>query len=193
MDEELRAAERARDVERVRALRQRAGLTRAEDVPAIDALIDAMAADPGCKVMPPAGLPVVEPSHRLPADMARFYERCGGATISRGGGWEWQLLPPSQVVLANPLLVGERCEYDRSSEWFVVVGDSNGDYITIDLDPGRLGRCYDSYMGCHANRGGCSIVARSFTDLVGRLLADRDGCQPYWSRPGFESLGDAYD
>jgi hypothetical protein len=45
---------------------------------------------------------------------------------------------------------------------------------------------------CTPLRDHAPIVARSFTDLLSRLLR-AEGNHWYWLEPGFEPLGDAYD
>lgn len=70
-------------------------------------------------------------------------------------------------------MIGEKTEYDISSNWYIIGRDMNKEYITIDLNPLRLGRCYDSYWENHGVPGNCAIIATTFTELI--------------------TLGDAYD
>lgn len=42
--------------------------------------------------------------------------------------------------MANPVIVGELCEEDISSEWYIVCTDGKGEYLTIDLNEDRKGK-----------------------------------------------------
>ena len=90
------------------------------------------------------------------------------------------------------MIIGEQVGDDISASWYVIANDGSGEYLTIDLDPARLGRCYDSFSD-PSWRGGLMPNHRaSFTDLLERLVANQ-GRHWYWLQPGFRSIGDAYD
>jgi antitoxin YokJ len=143
-------------------------------------------------ILPPAGLPVARAGERLPEDVADFYRSCGGATVFPSGVYLVSVVPPSRFVPANPLILGAAFPEDISFWWYAVAEDGNGDYLTMDLHPDRAGRCYDSHHETHALRGSTPIIAVSFADLLERLIANGGG-YPYWLRPDWQSLGDAYD
>ncbi|RUS09195.1 hypothetical protein EFW59_02324 [Bacillus subtilis] len=94
--------------------------------------------------------------------------------------------------MANPIIVGELCEEDISSEWYIVCTDGKGEYLTIDLNEERKGKCYDSFFDRHGIVGETQVIANSFTDLIQRLLENK-GKHWYWLRDDHISLGDAYD
>ena len=96
------------------------------------------------------------------------------------------------MVLANPVIVGELCEEDISSKWYIICKDSDSNYITIDLATERLGRCYDSFWDRHGVVGECAIIARNFTELVMELF-NSQGESLYWLGSDHQYLGDAYD
>jgi hypothetical protein len=155
-------------------------------------LVERIAGTEGCTVSLPAELPTIGPPHVLPVDVREFYELCGGATLFEDSDYPLVLVPPDQVVRANPVIIGEACDEDRSASWYIVARDLHRNYITIDCSQERLGRCYDSSFDRHGIAGSCPVVATSFTDLIDRLLSNA-GQHWYWLRPGFQSLGDAYD
>lgn len=155
-------------------------------------LIQAIQARPDCAVYPATGLPKVAARHALPPDLREFYELCGGAALFANGSYTANIVPPDEMVLANPVIVGEVCEEDISAEWYIIANDGNGDYLTIDLHHQRLGTCYDSFWDSHGVVGECAVIARSFTDLLERLLKN-NGQHWYWLRDDFVSMGDAYD
>ena len=153
-------------------------------------LVAAIQNTPGCAVRPPAGLPKVADGHVLPDDLREFYTLCGGATLFSSALYDFTIVPPDRVVPANPvILVGATEEQlaatkdDISWSWYIIGESDSGQYISIDLNPERLGRCYDSFWEVHP--GNSPTIARSFTDLLVRLLAD-GGQSLYWTTPDFD-------
>jgi len=165
----------------------------------LENLLHRMQATPGCKIYPPTGLPVIGELHRLPDDLRDFYQLCGGISLSENTPYSVTIVPPGKCVLANPMILGEevaeqvrRTERDDISwSWYSIAVYGNGDYITIDLDHKRSGRCYDSFHETHALRGDTPIVSTSFTELV-RSLYESRGQYWYWLQPDYHSSGDAY-
>ncbi len=102
-----------------------------------------------------------------------------------------RIVPPREFVLANPIIVGERCFDDISSHWYIVGRGGTEEMVTIDCSPPRLGRCYDSFWDRHGVAGSCPIVALSFTELLQRLLKQEGGYW-YWLADDAPAHGDAY-
>jgi antitoxin YokJ len=162
-------------------------------------ILKTIRATPDCNVRPPRGLPRVAPEHVLPGDLQEFYQLCGGVTLFGRADYPISIVPPEEMVLANAVILRGVSEPqlaatadDISWSWYIV-GVEEGHssmYITIDLSPERLGRCYDSYWEIHP--GNSTIIATSFTHLLEQLLSNR-GERWYWVRPGFHSLGSPYD
>lgn len=146
----------------------------------------------GCMVYPANGQPSVESDHGVPDDVRVFYELCGGIMLYPQAEYPIEVVPPERCVLANPVIVGELCDYDITSTWYIIARDRNNEVLTIDFSFERLGRCYDSFSDRHGVRGSCPIIATSLTDLLRRMLDNRGG-YPYWLSPTFSALGDAYD
>ena len=155
-------------------------------------LIELIRSTPHCNLLDPAGLPAPAGDHVLPEDVREFYESAGGAELFIDRDYGAHILPPSLVEPANPVIVGELCEYDISSSWYLIARTTESEYLTIDFKPQRLGKCYDSFFDRHGVAGSCPVIATSFSDLVERLLANA-GDHWYWLNEGFISLGDAYD
>ncbi|WP_316572683.1 SMI1/KNR4 family protein [Neobacillus sp. YIM B06451] len=158
----------------------------------IELLIDKIRKFPNCKVHSPSGFPVLEKGHHLPNDLFDFYNQCGGIDLFTDRDYGITIVSPKEFVLANPVIIGEKAEYDISSNWYIIGQDGNNDYITIDLDKFRLGRCYDSNWEIHGVAGSCPVIANSFTELLERLVLN-NGDYWYWLQDDFTSLGDAYD
>ncbi len=157
----------------------------------IDEQLAVISADAACRVHAPRGEPRLEPEHTLPPDVRRFYQLCGGVDFFPDRDYPVYILPPDEVVPANPVLVGRRITGDRSDSWYLLAHDGNGDYLTLDCGPERTGWCYDSLHETHALVGQTPVIARSLTELLSRCYANR-GSYPYWLRADFISLGDAY-
>jgi antitoxin YokJ len=159
----------------------------------IEHLITRIQLDERCALLPVAGHPAVAPKHTLPTDVRAFYDRCGGAILF-GEFWQIRVVPPTEFVRANPVIVGELCEDDISSDWYIFgrQGDGSTQLFTIDLDKTRQGRCYDSFWDSYGLIGSTPIIAVSFTDFIERALWGQ-GDEFWWKKDTFTSLGDAYD
>lgn len=173
--------------------------------------LDSMRRMPDFEVQPATGLPTIRPGHVLPEDLRAFYKACGGFTWTLKVGSRFRdsfsVLPPEKVVLANPVVCCIPEEQLRtmgldddaiSWDWYTIAVDGNGDYCSIDLNPRRLGRCYDSFHETHATRGGSPILGFSFTEFLTRLVARIESTRNSnwnWTEGGLGtmSLGDAYD
>ena len=158
----------------------------------IDEQLAIISADAACRVRPPEGEPRLESEHTLPSDVWRFYQLCGGIDLFPHRDYSPFVLPPGKVVLANPVLVGQRVEGDRSDSWYLLAHDGNGDYLALDCSRERAGWCYDSFHETHGLVGQTPVIAHSFAELHVRCYANRGG-YPYWLRADFVPLGDAYD
>jgi len=158
----------------------------------IKELIDKIRNTPDCIVHAPCGLPLENQNIDLPKDLKLFYENCGGITFFTNKAYEFSIVAPRELVLANPIIVGELCEEDISSEWYIICKNVENDYITIDLSSKRLGRCYDSFWDRHGVVGECAIVARNFTELLIQLY-NNQGESLFWLEDDFSYIGDAYD
>ncbi|APA02800.1 SMI1/KNR4 family protein [Bacillus velezensis] len=158
----------------------------------IHMLIKKIASTLDCRLLEVDGLPTIDEKHQLPRDVSEFYEQCGGAVLYENADYPIYIVQPTEFKLANPVIVGELCEEDISSEWYIVCTDGKGEYLTIDLNEDRKGKCYDSFFDRHGIVGETQVIATSFTDLIQRLLENK-GRHWYWLRGEFISLGDAYD
>lgn len=147
---------------------------------------------PNCSVHRPCGLPILDKKVKLPDDLRLFYENCGGVSLFINQEYGFEIVNPKEMVLANPIIIGEPCDEDISSTWYIICKDFENNYITIDLAKERIGRCYDSFWDRHGVVGECSIVARNFTELVNNLMINQ-GKSIYWLENDFIYIGDAYD
>ncbi len=161
-------------------------------------LLDTIRGMPDCNVYAPKGIPSIHQVHRLPEDLQQFFTLCGGIDLYFNSGYSISIVLPEKLALANLVIwAGFPQELiapiDHISwSWYIIAEGRNSQYITIDLSLERLGNCYDSYWDSYANPGDTPIIARSFTDLLFKLVNNR-GMHWYWLAPDFESMGDAFD
>ncbi len=146
-----------------------------------------------CEVYSPSGYPAFfSDNHHLPDDLNEFYTLCGGLGLFLESDYPIYIVSPQEFVLANPVIVGELCPDDISSEWYIIADNKNGQYITIDLSSERFGRCYDSFWDRHGVVGDCPMIAYTFSELLYNMITNRGGYW-YWLRDDFQLLGDAYN
>jgi len=68
---------------------------------------------------------MVGASHRLPQDLAEFYELCGGIEfLDTPQHYGVIVSPPAQLLPTNPILIGEQVDDDITSSWYVIGGYS---------------------------------------------------------------------
>ena len=121
-----------------------------------------------------------------------FYELCGGIRFFKESKFEFIVVPPNEVILANLVIIGDLCEEEISSKWYIICKDLEENYITFDSSVERNGRCYDSFWDRHGVVGECAVVALSFSELLINLYKSK-GEQLFWLADSFKYLGDAYD
>ncbi len=150
-----------------------------------------------CVVLPPVSLPLVRrDDERLPDGVREFYEGCGGAVLFAGQARELTVLPPDEVVPANPVIFGEPVESDAVSRAaYLIARTAGGDHLTVDMSASRGGRVYDSFHELHGVAGEWPVVAPSFADFLTEVW-EAPGALPYWlpqARPEGRLFPDAYD
>ena len=146
----------------------------------------------GGTVRPPAGMPKVAAGLELPSELADFYTLCGGLSFFNESLFPFEIVGPAEFEPANLVILGLGTQDDRSDYWYVVATSGGDQFVSIDLHPERMGRCYDSYVDRHAVAGSCAVVAASFAEFLDKTI-EYGGRGLYWLDPKFKSLGDAYD
>lgn len=158
----------------------------------IQRILEQIRRTPRCAVAPRSQLPVVREEDRLPDDLLEFYTLCGGVRLFEDRDYSIRIVDPGEIVRSNPEIVGFECPEDISDSWYIVARGGREEAISVDCNPKRLGRCYDSFWDRHGVPGACVIVALSFTELLARLL-DNQGGYWYWLVDGGPGYGDAYE
>jgi hypothetical protein len=157
----------------------------------IDKWIERIKNDKNCLVRESLSFPTLPPNLCLPKDLEFFYTHCGGILLFPASEYPMEIVDPAGFVRANPIIAGIAGEEDRSHDWFIL-GKCGTQYITIDLNSQRLGRCYDSFWETHGLVGETPVIASNFTSLL-QSLYENKGDYWYWLQEDFQSLGDAYD
>lgn len=158
----------------------------------VRAIVDRIAATPGCTVSPPCGLPTIRDDEVLPQDLMEFYLICGGAQLFADADFSIEIVPPKLFVRSNPVVAGVEASDDISDSWYVIACGGSEEVVSIDCSPSRLGRCYDSFWDRHAVAGSCAIVAMSFVELLVELYRS-EGEDWYWLQADWHAYRDAYD
>lgn len=166
----------------------------------IDELVTKISTLPNCTVLPPSGLPKISEEHELTDEIIRFYELCGGVILFKDAPYSVRILKPDEIVQTTPIFwdgnileaAQESIEVNVSSSWYVIVDLHDSNYLSIDFNRSRLGRCYQTFWGSYAVIGETPIIASSFSILLKRLL-ENQGDYWYFLKDDFVPLGDAYD
>jgi hypothetical protein len=159
-------------------------------------LVEDVRATPDCEVYLPAGLPGVEPDV-IPDEVRTLYQLCGGMHLFQASGLSIVVVPPDRFVRADPVILAGVDPDELASgvnmpswSWYIIAESEDAtQYVTIDLNPQRRGRCYDSFWDRHP--GNSTIIAMSLSEFLLRLLNGR-GESWYWATSDFISYGDAY-
>ncbi len=139
------------------------------------------------------GQPQLNEIHILPAELKQFYELCGGIECYlESEAFPVEILSPNLVEHANLRLIGEKCDDDISSYWYLIMDCKDGNYISIDCSNEKNGRCYTSFGFSHGLIGGTPIISKTFTELLLNIL-NYNGDYFFWEEDDFKSYGDAYD
>lgn len=145
------------------------------------------------------GLSIHRKDCAIPDDVKEFFYLCDGVDCyidNDKGAFPVTILSPNEVKPANDVINAGLCideVISITSSWYVIADCCDGNYITIDFNKKRLGRCYESFEYTHGSIGDCMIVARSFTEFLEHLI-NYNGDLFYWSEnPNFKGYGDAFD
>lgn len=159
-------------------------------------LLEVIERMPNCNILPCSGIPEVKEGHLLPADLKEFYGLCGGVHPFTNTANRVLIVPPAKLLPSNPVILLGMTEEDIAAtkddiswSWYILGEADNAQYITIDLSPERLGKCYDSFWELHP--GNSPIISHTFSDLLSRLVASQ-GKGWYWDQMDFIPMGSPY-
>lgn len=120
----------------------------------------------GCLVAPSAGLP----ERSIPQDLADFYANFGGAIFHPDQEFSFTVSLPC-LERSDLVVMGENIDLPGSAEWYVLAkcGDQ---VISIELGHGpTFGYCYDSFWDSYPTADDSTLIAKSFTELIEKIIA----------------------
>ncbi len=139
------------------------------------------------------------PNHNLPKDLDFYFSNYKSIKFFMDKPYGIEIVPYEEFQITNKVLypeddvIWEELAGDISEHWYMIARSEELDqYISIDTSEERKGYCYDSFLETHANPGSSMIIAKSFTELLKRLLESK-GEYWFWLENDFKGYGDAYD
>lgn len=156
----------------------------------LDDLLDELLSRDDCVFRPPTRLPTLPDGLQLPADLAQFYTRFGGARLfGEPADPRYQIPLPEGFVQIGVAIYGEPTGEPVQRSWYALAHVQDGNFIAIDCHPSRLGYCYDAFHETIDDLSYCTVIARSFTELLERAAVA--GEEAWWLEDGFEGYGTA--
>ncbi|MDU5003486.1 MAG: SMI1/KNR4 family protein [Veillonella sp.] len=117
----------------------------------------------------------------LPKDLEFFYENYEYAILNIDTYCEIrisslsELQPTNQILYPADDVIWEELADDISNDWFMIASSQElSQYISIDLNKKRFGFCYDSFIETHATPDESPIIAKSFTELLEKLVSNEN-------------------
>jgi len=121
-----------------------------------------------CRTTPSTGLPK---DLSLPSDLAAFYRRYGSAVIHSTQPYPYAIQSAQHLERSDFAVLGEDLDDPDSAGWHVLVRCAD-QIISVELKAGpRFGYCYDSFWDSYPTADESTLVAKSFTELLERMIA----------------------
>jgi antitoxin YokJ len=118
-----------------------------------------------CTTAPSTGLP----SHPVPDDLAEFYKSYSIAVFYPQARYSFAIQAPD-LERSDFVVMNEDLEDPDSANWYALV-KCEDQVISIDLTPGpHFGYCYDSFWDSYPTADESTLIAKSFTELVERII-----------------------
>ncbi|PFG26832.1 hypothetical protein ATH90_5774 [Pseudomonas lurida] len=127
-----------------------------------------------CTTTPSTGLP----SNLVPDDLADFYKHYSSAVFYPRAQYSFTILAP-ELERSDFVVMNEDLDDPDSANWYALV-KCEDQVISIDLTPGpKFGYCYDSFWDSYPTADESTLVAKSFTELVEKIINSR-GSNLFW-------------
>ncbi len=127
-----------------------------------------------CTTTPSTGLP----SNLVPDDLADFYKHYSSAVFYPKAQYSFTILAP-EFERSDFVVMNEDLDDPDSANWYALV-KCEDQVISIDLTPGpKFGYCYDSFWDSYPTADESTLVAKSFTELVEKIINSR-GSNLFW-------------
>lgn len=127
----------------------------------------------------------------MPEEILYFYSKSNGALIHRsdskydipfdGSYWLWELLSASDIrsIADSGWSHADSPLHQSHRNWFQIVDVLDDNYLSVVLDGSNFGHVLDTFHETLNMVGYNQIVAKSFGELVLRMLDSRDA---FWLR-----------
>ncbi|QOV90212.1 SMI1/KNR4 family protein [Humisphaera borealis] len=146
--------------------------------------------NPLCHLLPPAGAPNIPKPFKLPTEVTRFYDLCGGIGLLDKVGDpypRYQIVAPSEVVNVCMATIGDEYYLEPPLDgWFGIGKPDGSDAVVVDLNEDGYGRCYDVFHETFADPNAAKVIALTFTEFLENLL--RLG-RNHWLKEDFKGYG----
>ena len=127
-----------------------------------------------CTTTPSTGLP----GNLVPDDLADFYKHYSSAVFYPKTQYSFTILAP-ELERSDFVVMNEDLDDPDSANWYALV-KCEDQVISIDLTPGpKFGYCYDSFWDSYPTADESTLVAKSFTELVEKIINSR-GSNLFW-------------
>ena len=127
-----------------------------------------------CTTTPSTGLP----GNLVPDDLADFYKHYSSAVFYPKAQYSFTILSP-ELERSDFVVMNEDLDDPDSANWYALV-KCEDQVISIDLTPGpKFGYCYDSFWDSYPTADESTLVAKSFTELVEKIINSR-GSNLFW-------------
>lgn len=118
-----------------------------------------------CTTVPSTGLP----NGPIPNDLADFYQHYSSAVFYPQARYSFTIQSPI-LERSDFVVMNEDLEDLDSANWYVLV-KCEDQIISIDLTPGpQFGYCYDSFWDSYPSADESTLIAKSFTELVEKII-----------------------
>lgn len=167
----------------------------------VETLIEEVKGKSNC-IIKPCTAKYADIPEKFPDDLKKFYSLCGEMILFEDSPYSARIVSFGEIMSANLVILGEEIihaeiekgtyESEISKDWYIIADLSNSDYIVIDMNEKRKGRCYRAFWDSYPCRGDTPIIALSFTELIEKLI-ENNGDYWFFLQENFHSYGDAYD
>ncbi len=129
--------------------------------------------------------------HQLPGDLKEFYRRYETVKLFDGEyGAAYRFVPVSEIHPTRIDVYGKNEDEYGPDDWLTICDVLDGNYIAFDLTSknGNEFNFIDCFHETFARPGECTIIAKTFTELLERAL--KSGGHLYYIGRDFSDYGD---
>jgi hypothetical protein len=156
----------------------------------LSAILSELRARSDCTFQSATRLPDLPNGLTLPEDLKAFYQEFSEARLfGDPSDPEYTISKPEEFVQIGVAIMDELSSNPVQHSWYALAHVQDGNYIAIDCHPDRLGYCYDAFHETIDDLSYCTVIARSFTELMNAAISAGDST--WWLEEDFEGYGTA--